>query len=78
MVIMTLISSISGFDKSALRIELNNDLYRIFIQEMAFVPGDFIAMAQGNVELAHDLKDLYASFHLSREIAQKTFFYAQR
>lgn len=68
---MTWIPSISSFDKSALRITLNNDLFRILIQEMAFMPGDFITMAQGDVELANDLKDLYASFHVSREIAQK-------
>lgn len=60
----------SAIDKMALRSTINDDIYKVFTQEMWIASKDFNAMAQGNAELEKDLKDLYASF-ASQEIAQK-------
>lgn len=61
----------TNIDKAALSTAIKADLYKVFTQEMWIASKDFSAMAQGNIELENDLKDLYASFNVSEEAAQK-------
>ena len=60
-----------SLNKQQLVDQIKADLYKVFTQEMWIASKDFSGMAQGNTELENDLKDLYASFNVSEEAAQK-------
>lgn len=58
--------------KYGLTKEIRRIIFRVFFEEVAIISGDFSDAAQGNVELAHDLKKLFCvSFNRDEEVAQK-------
>ena len=62
----------TGIDKQALTLEIINIIFRVFFQEMAIKSGDFTKIAQGDSELAQDLKELFCvSFNQGEIIAQE-------
>lgn len=59
-------------DKQVLSSKIKLIMYQVFFQEMGIIGGDFLDMAQGNADLAQDLKELFCvSFNSGDEIAQK-------
>ncbi|MFA6065937.1 MAG: hypothetical protein WC707_02030 [Candidatus Babeliaceae bacterium] len=63
---LSLISA-TGFmgaiDKPKLIAEIEHDIYRTFRQEIGLISKDVDSMAQGDVALEKDLKNLYAEFN---------------
>lgn len=63
---------VSKVDKQTLSSKIKSIVYQVFFQEMAIKSGDFSDIAQGNAELAKDLKELFCvSFNSDNEIAQE-------
>lgn len=59
-------------NKKVLMLKIKQIIYMVFFQEMGIIGGDFSDMAQGNAELAQDLKELFCvSFNRDDEIAQE-------
>lgn len=63
----------NAFDKQFIASEIKRIIYKVFFQEMALIDGDFSDLAQGNTQLAQDLKKLFCvSFNRGDEIAQRS------
>lgn len=69
--LLILNGSVDALDKMALTKSLKNDIYAIFVHEMAIISKNFTLMAQDNPELEKDLANLYSSFLVSQATAQE-------